>query len=663
MCIIFLTIKMLYSNKSEKRYSSYFGDSAPVLKIIYRDGINFPLVSMIDFNSWYNSSEGVGILRDYEEYLDFECIRYADKVIAVKPSVDIEVKTLVLDIKYKQLFDTAKVFKCVPVSTTIESFNYINIYLYSKTKIVINKDVISDELIIYLLNLCFTKKYNNIKYSVLTSYGDIDISIINVNKTGFIYNHTKIHFTESKTITYIYKYDTTIIPEKELDLKLVELIQIKELEFEEKPLIIDFSQLKIGGLRNQLIEISNVIRPRGISQKHLDQIGMDEFERGIILHGPPGTGKTTIARELSNMLGVSNFIVVNGPELINKYIGESEANIRRVLHNDSKNLKVVFFDEFDCIGKERGGDGNGSQVANNIVNQILSIMDGVDRKNNILIIAATNRLDIIDSALLRPGRFGLCLYIGLPKKSDRIEIFNIHLSKNISNLSLDNVSIEWLAEQSENYSGAEIKGICKKAREIALAEAAPDMTNLHNIDINLLKLNHRHFEQSFHTLKSNISGNGAKLNELLPNGDGNKDAIEYILDICSHINNSSRINTILLNGNKWCYKSSSCRIICEQLKSFYDTIIIITNNMVRELSKIELNTNNNILIILDGFEHLCGILNVNSYNHKNIDFFNQFVNKKVTGKIILITTMRTTACSLFKSINPSFEWNTTYTIE
>lgn len=649
---------MLYATKSEKKYASYFGDSAPILKIIYKDNILFPLVSQVDFQTWFSVTDGVGILRDYAEYIDNENINYASLVLSVKPSKDIEVKTIVLDTKYKQLFNHDKTFKCVPVSMSIEPYNYINVHLASKDTIIMNKNVITDDLNAYFLHLCFTKKYNNMVFVVPTSYGDITVTLTNIHKTNYVAEYTTFHFTYTKTITF--SYLSSKVEQKSLEIIPVVPLIIKEVDtIPKEPLCLDFSKLKIGGLRHQLVAIANVMRPRGIEKKHLEKIGMDEFEKGIMLFGPPGVGKTLIARELSNMLGVSNFVVVNGPEVINKYVGESEANIRRLLYNDSDDLKVVFFDEFDAIGKERGGDGTGAQVANNIVNQILSIMDGVDQKNNILIIGATNSIHLLDSALLRPGRFGLCLEIGLPNKDERLEIFNIHLSKNIMNGSVD-VDRAWLAEKSDKYSGAEIKGVCKKAREIALAQAAPDMTNLHNLDTALLTLNKSHFEEAFKSVKCHASGNGFKAVELLPAGNGHKEAIEWML-YYKDIEISSRIKTILLYGPARSYKSTSCRIVCEKLSSYYDSIVIITNNMIRELGK--LNVNGNILIILDGFENLCGILNTHSYNHKCIEYINQFVNQTIKGKVLLIATMRTAAHELFETINPAFEWDATYQIK
>ncbi len=635
----------VYSNKSESKYLGNFimGDSAPSLSIIYKDGINIALVSKQDFDNWF-SSEGIGMLRDFDEYKNDMSLT-PKKLISIKSSKDVTPNTMLIDSKYKSIFGSS--WKCIPVSKSIRVQPYIKIYLSSDSKIKIYRDTIINELHQLLDGLVVSKYYNDIVY-VTTN---IKAKIFNIDITGIIDEQTSFHFSNHTNIELAYgKKNLKIEPVKEN----LPLIILKE---EPKHFSIDFSKLKVGGSKKQLEAIANVLRPRGIDQKHLDEIGMTEFERGIMLYGPAGTGKTLIARELSYLMGIDDFNVVNGPELLNKYVGESEANIRNILRNYSSNLKVVFFDEFDCIAKERTSSNDaGSNVGNNIVNQILSIMDGVHENNNLLIIAATNRLDVIDPALLRPGRFGLCLHIGLPEKKEREEIFKIHLSKNMENKNI-NIDMEWLATQSENYTGAEIKGIVKKARELALAEAAPDLCNLDKIDVSKLKLNQSHFQQSFKLIKCGFSGNVSKINELLPCGNGNASVIEDMMNYYNQMIPLSKIYTYLLTGNSGTYKSSSCRMLCEKIK--YDSVYIITDNMIRELSKIDCSNNKNILIILDSLENLCGILNCSSYNAKNIEFFNKFTNKVVNGKILMIATMRIRASITFNTINPSFEWHHT----
>lgn len=642
-------MSIIYALKPEKKYiGNFFGDSAPIIDIQYESNIDIALVSKDDFESWFGNnydSDSIGLLRDFTEYSEFN--GNPKRILSIKPSLITKQKTMIVDIKYQKIF--GHTFKCIPVHTPIRSISYVNVGVLSKQKIEVVREEITIKIRNVMMGKILTPCYNNITYDIDQ---DITIKILDVSYAVIVTDMTNFNLKSSVNVSIVL-YKKTV---KDITVPDIKPLIIMD---EVKPrLSFDFSKIKIGGLRSQLEQISNVIRPRGIKQEHLDRIGMTEFEKGIILYGPSGTGKTTIARELSSILGIKNFTVVNGPELLSKYIGESEDNIRKILNNYTDDLKVVFFDEFDCLAKERTSDsGASNNVGNNIVNQILSIMDGVNEHNNVLIIAATNRIDVIDPALLRPGRFGLCLYIGLPNKIERVDIFNIHLAKNIQQDTLDNIDIMWLANKTENYSGAEIKGVCKKAREIALAEAAPDLCHLDSIDVNKLKLNNKHFEEALNQVKCHFAGNYSKSSLLLPSGDGNPKSIQVMKEFCLTTLSCPRIYTFLLTGDGWSKKSSSCRVVCDELQCQFDSIIIITDNLIRELNKIELNTGKNVLIILDSLENLCGILNLSSYNARCIESLNKFVGHVVSGKIIVIATMRTKSSDMFSVINPSFEWN------
>ena len=157
--------------------------------------------------------------------------------------------------------------------------------------------------------------------------------------------------------------------------------------------------------------------------------------RGMLLYGPPGCGKTLIARQIGKALNAHEPKIVNGPEILNKYVGESEANIRALFEDaekeqeemgDNSDLHIIIFDEIDAICKARGANGDGTGVHDSIVNQLLSKIDGVEALNNVLIIGMTNRKDLIDSALLRPGRLEVHVEIGLPSEEGRVQILKIH---------------------------------------------------------------------------------------------------------------------------------------------------------------------------------------------------------------------------------------------
>ncbi len=189
--------------------------------------------------------------------------------------------------------------------------------------------------------------------------------------------------------------------------------------------------------------------------------------KGILLYGPPGTGKTLLAKAVATE-SEANFISVRGPELLSKWVGESERAIREVFRRARQAAPcVIFFDEIDAIAPARGFRTDTSGVTDRMVNQLLAEMDGIVPLQNVVVIAATNRPDIIDPALLRPGRFDRIVYVPPPDKKARLEIFKIHLR----NTPLDkDVDLEKLAEMTEGYTGADIEAVCREAVLIALRE-------------------------------------------------------------------------------------------------------------------------------------------------------------------------------------------------
>lgn len=239
-----------------------------------------------------------------------------------------------------------------------------------------------------------------------------------------------------------------------------------------------FEDMGIGGLDTEFSVIfrrafASRIFPPGIIEK----LGIQHV-KGILLYGPPGTGKTLIARQIGKMLNAREPKIINGPEVLNKYVGQSEENIRKLFADAEKEYKekgdesalhIIIFDELDAVCKQRGSGGQGGTgVGDSVVNQLLSKLDGVDQLNNILLIGMTNRMDMIDDALLRPGRLELKVEISLPDEAGRVQILNIHTTKmrNNSLLSSD-VNIEELAALTKNFSGAEIAGLVKAATSFA----------------------------------------------------------------------------------------------------------------------------------------------------------------------------------------------------
>lgn len=238
-----------------------------------------------------------------------------------------------------------------------------------------------------------------------------------------------------------------------------------------------FEDMGIGGLDTEFSAIfrrafASRIFPPGLIEK----LGIQHV-KGILLYGPPGTGKTLIARQIGKMLNSREPKVINGPEVLNKYVGQSEENIRKLFADaekeykekgDESGLHIIIFDELDAVCKQRGTTGGGTGVGDSVVNQLLSKLDGVDQLNNILLIGMTNRMDMIDDALLRPGRLEVHMEISLPDEHGRAQILKIHTSKMRANDVMDrDVDLAELAHLTKNFSGAEIGGLVKSASSFA----------------------------------------------------------------------------------------------------------------------------------------------------------------------------------------------------
>ena len=274
-----------------------------------------------------------------------------------------------------------------------------------------------------------------------------------------------------------------------------------------------FEDMGIGGLDKEFSAIfrrafASRIFPPGLIEK----LGIQHV-KGILLFGPPGTGKTLIARRIGKMLNAREPKVINGPEVLNKYVGQSEENIRKLFADaekeykekgDESGLHIIIFDELDAVCKQRGsGAGGGTGVGDSVVNQLLSKLDGVDQLNNILLIGMTNRKDMIDDALLRPGRLEVHMEISLPDENGRIQILNIHTAKMREAGNLDpDVSIEELAHTTKNFSGAEISGLVRSATSFALNRHVKVGTVAGVADdVDKITVNRDDFEHAFDDVK------------------------------------------------------------------------------------------------------------------------------------------------------------------
>jgi transitional endoplasmic reticulum ATPase len=222
--------------------------------------------------------------------------------------------------------------------------------------------------------------------------------------------------------------------------------------------------------------------------------------KGLLLYGPPGTGKTLLAKAAANE-SEANFISVKGPELLNKFVGESEKAIREVFRKARQASPcIIFFDEIDSVAPVRGSSSGDSNVTERVISQFLTEMDGLEELRNVVIIAATNRPDIVDPALLRPGRFDRLLLVPPPDLEARKQIFRIHTKK--TPLAED-VKLDELARKTEGYTGADIASICNTAVMLSIKEHIGKAKDAEDAKKRAkgLKVARRHFDEAMQKVK------------------------------------------------------------------------------------------------------------------------------------------------------------------
>ncbi|KAK8094669.1 hypothetical protein PG997_001354 [Apiospora hydei] len=276
-----------------------------------------------------------------------------------------------------------------------------------------------------------------------------------------------------------------------------------------------FADMGIGGLDDEFSTIfRRAFQSRLMPPFIVEQMGLPHV-KGLLLFGPPGTGKTLIARQIGKMLNAREPKIINGPEILNKFVGQSEENVRKMFADaekeykekgDESGLHIIIFDELDAVCKQRGsGGGGGTGVGDSVVNQLLTKLDGVEQLNNILLIGMTNRKDMIDEALLRPGRLEVHVEIALPDEHGRQQILNIHTGKMRDNNRLaDDVNIAELAALTKNFSGAEINGLCKASvsyafsRHVKIGEGS---AGIKSEDVEKIKLEQADFLRALDDVK------------------------------------------------------------------------------------------------------------------------------------------------------------------
>jgi len=219
--------------------------------------------------------------------------------------------------------------------------------------------------------------------------------------------------------------------------------------------------------------------------------------KGILLYGPPGTGKTMLAKAVATE-AEANFINVKGPEFLSKWVGESEKAVRETFRKARQAAPcIIFMDEIDSIAPVRGGSSD-SHVTERVISQLLTEMDGLESLHNVVIIAATNRPDMIDPALLRPGRFDKLVSVGLPDLETRKAILKVHMK---SKPLADDIDIDDLAEKTDEYTGADLAAVVNDAVMMAIREVVAEGADLSSDKVSAMKLTKRHFEAALTAYK------------------------------------------------------------------------------------------------------------------------------------------------------------------
>jgi len=273
-----------------------------------------------------------------------------------------------------------------------------------------------------------------------------------------------------------------ILPELDLEQEKISSEILQKIVINDEDFRDALKEVRPSALREVLVQIPNVtwddVGGLELLKEELQEAvewplkHKDAFEhadvsppKGILLYGPPGTGKTLIAKAVANTTE-SNFISIKGPELLSKWVGESEKGVREIFRKARQASPcIIFLDEIDAIAPSRSSGTSDSHVTERIVSQILTEIDGLEELQNVVVIGATNRIDIIDSALLRPGRFDRIIEVPLPDTKGRENIFKIHTKK--KPLAND-IDFTQLVEKTQGFSGAEIEGVCSRAAITAI---------------------------------------------------------------------------------------------------------------------------------------------------------------------------------------------------
>ncbi|KAF4656502.1 hypothetical protein FOL47_008893 [Perkinsus chesapeaki] len=452
----------------------------------------------------------------------------------------------------------------------------------------------------------------------------------------------------------------------------------------------NFEDLGIGGLSKEFADIfrrafaSRVFPPQVVKNLGITHV------RGMLLYGPPGTGKTLIARQIAKFLRAREPKIVNGPEILDKYVGQSEAKIRELFadaeeeqkkEGDNSQLHIIIFDEIDAICRQRGTVSGGTGVNDSIVNQLLAKIDGVDSLDNILLIGMTNRLDMIDEALLRPGRLEVHVEIGLPDEEGRNEIFNIHTKQMREHGYLgSDVSIPHLAHVTQNYSGAEIAGVVRSAasqafnREVNLNTISTGEIKTKNLEE--IKVTANDFELALQEVKPAFGQDTVDLDSCIkydivpfcPEVTENISDMDHIInELKSPSGTSQQVVSVLLTGPKGSGKTALAAYMAK--KSDFPFVRVVSpekfvgygeHGKVTQLAKTfdDAYKSKYACIILDDIETLCEYVRIGPrFSNSVLQALKVLVTKqhpKPDRKLLIIATTASSDFVRFTELEDAF---------
>jgi transitional endoplasmic reticulum ATPase len=301
-----------------------------------------------------------------------------------------------------------------------------------------------------------------------------------------------------------------VLPELDLEVEAIPVELLNKIEVNNDDFLEALREMEPSAMREVMVESPDVKWDDigGLSQVKQELVESVEWPltyaklfahmdaeppKGILLYGPPGTGKTMLAKAVATE-SQANFISIKGPEFLSKWVGESEKAVREVFRKARQAApSVIFLDEIDSIAPSRSSGTSDSHVTERVISQILTELDGLESLNSVIVIAATNRPDIIDPALLRPGRFDRLIEIGLPDEKGRLEILKIHAA---TKPLADDINLEEIAKKTEKYSGADLSAIVNEAVMLAIRECVLQGKSLEEDQICNYKIEKKHFDEA-----------------------------------------------------------------------------------------------------------------------------------------------------------------------